>query len=119
VLQALCEALVTRIILCSVRRVNTAERAVYALPHRLKPAYTCPVVWVVKMSGGAAVVMCRPYQVLIKTYELQGWLHRMDTLHPATLKAQITHVEIGCAGGECLDGLWCRLVILWIIPLGE
>ena len=119
VLQALCEALVTRIILYSVRRVNTAERAVYALPHRLKPAYTCPVVWVVKMSGGAAVVMCRPYQVLIKTYELQGWLHRMDTLHPTTLKAQITHVEIGCAGGECLDGLWCRLVILWIIPLGE
>ena len=119
VLQALCEALVTRIILCSVRRVNTTERAVYTLTHGLKPAYTCPVVWVVKMSGATAVVMCRPYQVLIKTYELQGWLHRMDTLHPTMLKAQITHVEIGCAGGECLDGLWCRLVILWIIPLGE
>ena len=39
------------------------------------------------MSGATAVVMCRPYQVLIETYELQGWLHRMDTLHPATLKA--------------------------------
>ena len=70
VLQALCEALVTRIILCSVRRVNTAERVVYTLTHGLKPAYTCPVVWVVKMSGGTAVVMCRPYQVLIETYEL-------------------------------------------------
>ena len=119
VLQALGEALVTRIILHSVRRVNTAKRAVYALTHGLKPTYTCPVVWVVKMSGAIAMVMCRPYQVLIETYELQGWLHRMDTLYPATLKAQIPHVEVGRAGGECLDGLWCRLVILWIIPLGE
>ena len=70
VLQTLDEALVTRIILCSVRRINTAERVVYALAHGLKPAYTCPVVWVVKMSGVTAVVMCRPYQVLIETYEL-------------------------------------------------
>ena len=70
VLQALCEALVTRIILCSVRRVNTAERAVYTLTYGLKPAYTCPVVWVVKVGGGTVVEMCSPHQVLIETYEL-------------------------------------------------
>ena len=119
VLQALDKALVTRIILCSVRRINTTEGAVYALAHGLKPAYTCPVVWIVKVRGGAAVVMCRPYQVLIEAYELQGWLHRMDTLYPATLKAQIPHVEVGCARGECLDGLWCRLVVFGVIPLRE
>ena len=87
VLQALCEALVTRIILCSVHRINTTERAVYTLTHGLKPANTCPVVWIVKVGEGTVVVMCRPYQVLIETYELQGWLHRMNTLHPATLQS--------------------------------
>ena len=70
VLQVLCEALVTRIILCSVHRINTTERAVYALPHRLKPANTCPVVWIVKVGGGTVVEMCSPHQVLIETYEL-------------------------------------------------
>ena len=70
VLQALDEALVARIILCSVHRINTAERAVYALAHGLKSTYACPVVWVVKVGGVTVVEMCRPHQVLIKTYEL-------------------------------------------------
>ena len=61
VLQALCEALVTHIILCSVHRINTTERAVYTLTHGLKPANTCPVVWIAEGGGGTVVEMCRSH----------------------------------------------------------
>ena len=56
-------------------------------------------------------------QPLIKTYELKVGLHRMYPLYPASLEAQVTHVEVGGAGSKRLDVLGGRLIVLGAIAL--